>query len=62
MEGESPTQASTAAGAVFLSYASQDAEGAQRISAALRSAGVEVWLDQSKLRGGDAWDLSMANC
>ncbi len=27
-----------------------------RICAALRSGGVEVWLDQSELRGGDAWD------
>jgi hypothetical protein len=44
---------------VFLSYASQDAEAAQRICAALRSAGVEVWFDQSELRGGDAWDQSI---
>ena len=42
--------------AVFLSYASQDAEAAQRIAAALRCGGIEVWLDQSALRGGDAWD------
>jgi len=42
--------------AVFLSYASQDAEPAQRIAAALRAAGIEVWFDQSELRGGDAWD------
>ena len=42
--------------AVFLSYASQDAEAAQRICQALRAAGVEVWFDQSELRGGDAWD------
>jgi TolB-like protein/Tfp pilus assembly protein PilF len=56
MEAESPTQASAPTGAVFLSYASQDAEAAQRICAALRSAGVEVWFDQSELRGGDAWD------
>lgn len=42
--------------AVFLSYASQDAESAQQLSTALRAAGVEVWLDQSELRGGDAWD------
>jgi TolB-like protein/Tfp pilus assembly protein PilF len=42
--------------AVFLSYASQDAEAAARICAALRAAGVEVWFDQSSLRGGDAWD------
>ena len=42
--------------AVFLSYASQDAEAARRICEALRSAGVEVWFDQSELRGGDVWD------
>src|SRR5450631_2552801 len=42
--------------AVFLSYASQDAEAAKKICEALRAAGVEVWFDQSELRGGDAWD------
>jgi TolB-like protein/tetratricopeptide (TPR) repeat protein len=42
--------------AVFLSYASQDTEPARRICEALRAAGVEVWFDQSELRGGDAWD------
>ncbi len=42
--------------AVFLSYASQDAEAAKRICEALRAAGVEVWFDQSELVGGDAWD------
>ena len=42
--------------AVFLSYASQDAEAAQKICDALRAAGIEVFLDQSELRGGDAWD------
>jgi len=42
--------------AVFLSYASQDAEAAKRIADALRAAGVEAWFDQSELRGGDAWD------
>ena len=42
--------------AVFLSYASQDAEAAERICGALRAAGIEVWFDQSELRGGDAWD------
>ncbi len=42
--------------AVFLSYASQDAQVAQRICEALRAAGIEVWFDQSELRGGDAWD------
>jgi hypothetical protein len=42
--------------AVFLSYTSQDAEAAQKICEALRAAGIEVWLDQSERRGGDAWD------
>ena len=45
-------------GAVFLSYASQDAEAAARICEALRAAGVEVWFDRSELRGGDAWDCA----
>ena len=42
--------------AVFLSYASQDAEAAKRICDTLRAAGVEVWFDQSELVGGDVWD------
>jgi TolB-like protein/tetratricopeptide (TPR) repeat protein len=45
-----------AARAIFLSYASQDAAVAGRIGDALREAGLEVWFDQSELRGGDAWD------
>jgi TolB-like protein/Tfp pilus assembly protein PilF len=45
--------------AVFLSYASQDAEAARRICEALQGAGIEVWLDQSELRGGDAWDAAI---
>src|SRR5215475_1142838 len=56
MGGESPKSTSTPRGAVFLSYASQDADAARRICDALRAAGIEVWFDQSELRGGDAWD------
>ena len=52
MAGES----SAPSGAVFLSYASEDAEAAKRICDAFRAAGIEVWFDQSELRGGDAWD------
>jgi len=44
------------AGAVFLSYAREDAAAARRIAEALRGFGVEVWFDVSELRGGDAWD------
>ena len=46
-------------GAVFLSYAREDSDAARRIAAALRAAGVEVWFDQSELRGGDAWDANI---
>jgi TolB-like protein len=59
MERQSPTQASTTAAAVFLSYASQDAEAAARLCAALQGAGIEVWFDRSELRGGEAWDASI---
>jgi TolB-like protein/Tfp pilus assembly protein PilF len=45
--------------AIFLSYASQDLEPARRICDALLAAGLEVWFDQSELRGGDAWDASI---
>jgi len=45
--------------AVFLSYASQDVEAAQRICEALRAAGIEVWFDISELRGGDVWDQTI---
>jgi TolB-like protein len=45
--------------AIFLSYASQDIEPARRICDALRAAGIEVWFDQSELRGGDAWDAAI---
>jgi len=46
-------------GAVFLSYAREDTEAARRLADALRAFGVEVWFDQSELRGGDAWDAKI---
>jgi TolB-like protein/tetratricopeptide (TPR) repeat protein len=56
---ESFKPSSTPTGAVFLSYASEDVSAADRIAAALRAAGIEVWIDKSELRGGDAWDQSI---
>jgi TolB-like protein/Tfp pilus assembly protein PilF len=56
MGEESPKPSSTPKGAVFLSYASQDAQAAQKICDALSAAGIEVWFDKSELRGGDVWD------
>src|SRR6516164_7375885 len=55
-EASPSSTVTTSSGAVFLSYASQDSEAAQRICEALRTAGIEVWFDQSELRGGDVWD------
>jgi adenylate cyclase len=45
--------------AVFISYASQDSEVAYRIRDTLSQSGLEIWFDQSELRGGDAWDASI---
>jgi len=45
--------------AVFLSYATENVDAAQRICATLRAAGIEVWFDQSELRGGEAWDATI---
>jgi len=49
-----------ARGAIFLSYASQDATAAKRICEALRMAGVEVWFDvEGGLETGDEWDAKI---
>jgi len=51
---------STSSPAVFLSYASQDAEAARRFCETLRGAGVEVWFDQEGgLEHGDEWDVKI---
>jgi hypothetical protein len=54
-----PVLPQTRGAAVFLSYASQDADAARQICEALRQGGIEVWFDQSELRGGDSWDQSI---
>lgn len=41
---------------IFLSYASEDREPARSIGDALSKLGIDVWLDESELGGGDAWD------
>ncbi len=46
--------------AVFLSYASQDAEAARKICESLRFSGVEVWCDvEGGLEHGDEWDAKI---
>ncbi|WP_406081260.1 toll/interleukin-1 receptor domain-containing protein [Micromonospora sp. NBC_00858] len=40
---------------VFISYVREDSADVDRIAAALRSAGVEVWLDRTHLLPGQRW-------
>jgi TolB-like protein len=55
-----PAESSPASRAVFLSYASQDAEAARRICEALRADGVDIWFDQEGgLEHGDEWDAKI---
>ena len=49
-DGGAPNRPSTPTGAVFLSYASQDTDAAQRICDTLRAASIEVWFDKNALR------------
>jgi hypothetical protein len=46
-------------GAVFLSYASQDAAAVRKLRDGLEAAGVDVWFDQRRLEGGDDFDLQI---
>lgn len=47
------------AGAVFLSYASEDIEAATRIRDALEGAGVDVWFDKEALKGGHDFEAEI---
>jgi len=44
------------AGSIFLSYASEDYDTADRIRRALEGLGLDVWLDKDRLKAGDAYD------
>jgi TolB-like protein/Tfp pilus assembly protein PilF len=52
-------ESSSTRSGVFLSYAREDTDPARRIADALRGFGIEVWFDQSELRGGDEWDAKI---
>ncbi len=49
-------RASPEAGAVFISYASEDVVAAQALSQALQAQGVDVWFDKNRLEAGDLYD------
>src|SRR2546423_13485886 len=44
---------------VFLCHASNDKPFVRVLSVLLRAAGVDSWLDEEKLRGGQDWDLEI---
>jgi hypothetical protein len=61
-QGSEPQEAgekSIPTGAIFVSYASEDLEAASRLTAGLRSAGLEVWFDKNALQMGDDWARSI---
>jgi TIR domain-containing protein/SIR2-like protein len=48
-----------AAGAVFVSYASEDREAAEQVRKDLEGAGIDVWFDRSELKAGDAYEATI---
>jgi len=50
---------SVPAGAIFVSYASEDLEAASRLAEGLRAAGLEVWFDKDQLEWGNDWARSI---
>jgi hypothetical protein len=52
-----PTSAPTPeAQTIFISYMREDADAARRLYDAITSIGGDVWLDERRLRPGDAWE------
>jgi len=47
------------AGAIFLSFASENRDAARNLKGTLEDAGLDVWLDESDIPPGAAWDLEI---
>jgi hypothetical protein len=56
-----PRDPSTPPHSVFISYASADRAAARALRDTLAAAGLEVWLDEDELAGGEAWDAKIRN-
>ncbi len=50
-----PTRRADQVGTVFISYASEDRDVAQKLRDLLETHGLPVWFDRDRLRGGDRW-------
>src|SRR5262245_16537867 len=46
---------------IFFSYARADAVFALKLANDLRSAGVNLWIDQLDIPAGDRWDIAVGN-
>lgn len=44
---------------IFISYGKEDCEVARRIRADLESSGLEIWIDEEELLGGQDWKLEI---
>jgi len=56
-----PAAKSAPGPSVFLSYASADRAAARALRDTLAAAGLDVWLDEEELAGGEAWDAKIRN-
>lgn len=61
MSGDAPDDAPPPLHSVFISYASADRAAARALRDTLAKAGLEVWLDEEELAGGEAWDAKIRN-
>jgi TIR domain-containing protein/SIR2-like protein len=56
---DSTGRGSVPAGAIFVSYASDNLEAANRLAESLREAKLDVWFDKDALQMGDDWARSI---
>lgn len=61
MPGDAHASTTPPLPSVFLSYASADRAAARLLRDCLAEAGLEVWLDEEELAGGEAWDAKIRN-
>jgi TIR domain/SIR2-like domain len=61
-----PPPAEMPKGAIFLSYAREDEAAVVQLKAALEQAGLLVWYDRERLKGGQRWPdelkIAVSNC
>lgn len=61
MPGDAKDDAAPPLHSVFISYSSADRAAARALRDTLAAAGLEVWLDEDELAGGEAWDAKLRN-